>query len=255
MAARKSSKLLKRVNGILGLFIGIFGALAILGVFFKIAKYPNYELFMAIGFFGEAAAFVIMGLVAFFTGFSSVGDDEGPSGSSLAFSADAGAEFEAALRDTASEFREVLQTASESYRASMDAASSEFRESMQAMLRDNLSTDLEGVALTVKEDVQHFGEEMRGLGGEMARARGAVQAMSAEMESVATGTLADDVEMLGTGMRQLSEGMSDAGATVDRMRADLNEMATRFHAFNGTYKASENGFGVPVARKEKAGVA
>lgn len=253
MAAATSSKTLSRINGVLGLFIGIFGALAILGVFFKIAKYPNYELFMAIGFFGEAAAFVVMGIVSLVTGFAT---KEAPARSSLALSGEAGADFDAALRETASEFREVLQSASENYRTSMDAAAGEFRSSMQTMLREHLGGDLEAVARSVQDDVRRFGTEMRGLGGEMERARSAVQAMSAEMESVATGTLADDAELLGRGMRQLSAGMAEAGSTVDRMRADLNEMAMRFHAFNGTSRASENGIGVPVTgRNEKAGVA
>ena len=262
MPSAKSNKLMRRVNGVLGLFIGIFGALAILGVFFKIAKYPNYEVFMTIGFIGEAAAFVIMGILTLIGSFmSSREDDVAASGTGLNLSADAGAEFEAALRDTASEFRTSLQSVSESYRSSMDAAANEFRESMQGMLRDQLAVDLQAASEVVQGDVRSFGSEIRGLGEEMGRARSAVKSMSAEMESVATGTLADDAELLGTGMRQLSEGMSEAGSTVDRMRADLNEMASRFHAFNGNGRPSENGFGVPVAgrkelsRKDKAGVA
>lgn len=239
--AASQSKLMARVNGILGLFIGLFGALAILGVFFKIAKYPNYEVFMAIGFFGEAAAFVIMGVVALVTGFSAKG--EAPARSGALASGDA--DLDAAMRESAEEFREMLRAASEDYRASM-----------KVMLQDHLGGDLEALARSVEEDVQHFGAGMRGLGSEMERARSAVRAMSAEMESVATGTLADDAELLGRGMRQLSEGMAEAGSTVDRMRADLNEMAARFHAFNGSQRPSENGIGVPVAgHSDKAGVA
>lgn len=249
--AAPQSKLMARVNGILGLFIGIFGALAILGVFFKIAKYPNYEVFMAIGFFGEAAAFVIMGVVALVSGFST--KDEAPARSGPVASGDA--DLDAALHASADEFRETLRSASESYRASMDSVADEFRSSMEAMLREQLGGDLEAVAHSVQADVQHFGTEMRGLGAEMERARSAVRAMSAEMESVATGTLADDAELLGRGMRQLSEGMAEAGSTVDRMRADLNDMAARFHAFNGAPRHAENGLGVPVTRNDKAGVA
>ena len=61
MATKRSEAILARITKVLGFFIGIFGALAILGVFFKILKYPNWELFMQLGFIGEAAAFVIMG--------------------------------------------------------------------------------------------------------------------------------------------------------------------------------------------------
>src|SRR5690606_37708193 len=248
--AASQSKTMARVNGILGLFIGLFGALAILGVFFKIAKYPNYEVFMAVGFSGEAAAFVVMGVVSLVAGFSAKG--EAPAASSLVPAA--GPDLDAALRETADEFRDTLRSASESYRASMDSVAGEFRASMQAALEDRLGGDLEALARSVEEDVRQFGSGMRGLGSEMERARGAVQALSAEMEAVATGTLADDVELLGRGMRQLSEGMAEAGATVDRMRADLNEMAARFHAFNGSSRPSDNGLGVPVtSRSEAAG--
>lgn len=241
-----------RVNGILGLFIGIFGALAILGVFFKIAKYPHYEVFMAVGFFGEAAAFVIMGVVALVAGFTAKG--EAPTPSPLASAA--GPDLDAALRETADEFRDAMRSASESYRASMDSVAGEFRVSMQATLESQLGSDLEAVARSVEEDVRQFGSGMRGLGAEMERARSAVRALSTEMEAVATGTLADDAELLGRGMRQLSEGMAEAGSTVDRMRADLNEMALRFHAFNEGYKPTENGVGTSVtSRSDKARVA
>ena len=55
--------MLARLKGILAFFIGIFGAMAILGVFFKILKLEHYELFMKVGFIGEAAAFVTMGVL------------------------------------------------------------------------------------------------------------------------------------------------------------------------------------------------
>ncbi len=246
--AAPQSKTMARINGILGLFIGLFGALAILGVFFKIAKYPNYEIFMAVGFFGEAAAFVIMGVVALVAGFTAKG--EAPASSSMV--PVAGADLDAALRETADEFRDTLRSASESYRASMDSVAGEFRASMQATLESRLGGDLEAIARSVEEDVRLFGSGMRGLGAEMERARGAVRALSAEMESVATGTLADDAELLGRGMRQLSEGMAEAGSTVDRMRADINEMAARFQAFNGSSRPTGNGFGVPVTSRGEA---
>lgn len=252
MAVDKS-KLLRRANGVLALLVGIFGALAILGVFFKIAKYPNYEIYMAIGFFGEAAAFIVMGLLAFVTSF--VSSEGAAEGDKLAFGADAGAAFDASLEETASEFRSTLQAASEGYRASMESAAGAFRESMHEMLRENLGANLEGVVQSVKGDVERFGNEMRGLGGEMERAREAVQGMSSKMEAVATGTLAEDAERLGTGMHQLSEGMSEAGASVDRMRNDLNEMATRFRAFNGPASSpprlSENGVDTTVVRRSE----
>ena len=63
MARTSSPDRLARLKGILAFFIGIFGAMAILGVFFKILKLDNYEFFMKVGFVGEAAAFVTMGVI------------------------------------------------------------------------------------------------------------------------------------------------------------------------------------------------
>ncbi len=261
MAASKPSRTMSRLNGILGLLIGIFGAMAILGVFFKIAKYPgvDYEFFMAVGFMGEAAAFVVMGLFALISGFTSQGAGaDANTTSSAAFvsgsllSEDIADEFRAALAVTASEFREALQTSSAGFGESMQAASSEFRASVREALDERLGHDLSAMMEGVGDDVRHFGSEMRGLGDEMQQARTAVHAMREELDRVAMGTLPEDAERLGTGMRQLGEGMAEAGATVDRMRDDLNEMAGRFSAFNRGAKTNGDGtgiIGVSVASK------
>jgi len=261
MASSKTSPTMSRLNGILGLLIGIFGALAILGVFFKIAKTPgvDYELFMAIGFMGEAGAFVIMGFFALINGFTTNSDES--SDRAVLPSMEGGSalpdeimdEFRAALIASASEFREALQASSSGFGESMQAASSEFRTSVREALDERIGQDLGTMVEGVSEDVQHFGAEMRGLGDEMKQARSAVHAMRTELDRVAMGSLPEDAERLGNGMRQLSEGMADAGATVDRMRNDLNEMASRFGAFNrGTTTTTGDGsrvFGVPVASK------
>ena len=70
MATTQQVPRLSRLSGILGFFIGIFGAMAILGVFFKILKLPYFVIFMVIGFVGEAAAFVIMGVFSLIGSFS-----------------------------------------------------------------------------------------------------------------------------------------------------------------------------------------
>jgi hypothetical protein len=251
---------MSRLNGILGLLIGIFGALAILGVFFKIAKTPgvDYELFMAVGFMGEAGAFIIMGIFALINGFTMKSDGEDargvmPSMSGSALPDEVMNEFRAALAETAEEFREALQASSGSFGESMQAASTEFRASVRQTLDDRLGDDLGVMVEGVGEDVRHFGVEMRGLGDEMQQARSAVQSMRKELDRVAMGSLPEDAERLGIGMRQLGEGMAEAGATVDRMRDELNEMASRFSAFNhGKTTANGDGshvFGVPVASK------
>jgi hypothetical protein len=251
---------MSRLNGILGLLIGIFGALAILGVFFKIAKTPgvDYELFMAIGFMGEAGAFIIMGIFALISGFSTRPADSYPTRSAQmaggsALPEEVMEEFRAALAATAEEFREALQASSAGFGESMQAASTEFRASVRKTLDDRLGDDLGAMVEGVGEDVRHFGVEMRGLGDEMQQARSAVQSMRKELDRVAMGSLPEDAERLGIGMRKLGEGMAEAGVTVDRMRDDLNEMASRFSAFNhGTTTANGDGshvFGVPVASK------
>ena len=263
-----TSRLMSRLNGILGLFIGIFGALAILGVFFKIAKYPgvDYELFMAIGFMGEAAAFIVMGLFALISGFTSKPGESaskqptGLNGSVL--TEEVAEEFRAALMATAADFREKLNASSSAFGESMQSASGEFRTSVRDALDERLGRDLGTMMDTVGEDVRHFGGEMRGLGDEMKQARTSVHAMRTELDRVATGSLPEDAERLGKGMRQLGEGMEEAGSTVDQMRNDLNEMASRFSAFNRSSgsdgSGSSNGaIGVSVAtnKRDRAEVA
>ncbi len=262
MAAAQPSRLMSRLNGVLGLLIGIFGAMAILGVFFKIAKYPgvDYELFMAIGFMGEAAAFIVMGLFALINGFTArptASSSNRLAGVDAAVMPDAVAEeFRAALMATAADFRDVLHASSSAFSESMQDASGEFRTSVREALDERLGRDLGTMMDTVGEDVRHFGGEMRGLGDEMKEARTAVQAMRQELDRVATGSLPEDAERLGTGMRQLGEGMQEAGSTVDRMRNDLNEMATRFNAFNRGSGTNGNGsskgaIGVSVATNKR----
>lgn len=255
MAAAQPSRLMSRLNGVLGLLIGVFGAMAILGVFFKIAKYPgvDYELFMAIGFMGEAAAFIIMGLFALISGFTAKptapASDRTVSAYGATLSDEMAEEFRAALMATAAEFQDALQASSSSFGAAMQTASGEFRASVRDALDERIGHDLGAMMNAVGEDVRHFGGEMRGLGDEMKEARTAVHAMRQALDRVATGSLPEDAERLGTGMRQLGEGMEEAGSAVDRMRNDLNEMAARFSAFNRSSGMNGN-----VAGKAAVGV-
>ncbi|MDX1531862.1 MAG: hypothetical protein R3362_10085 [Rhodothermales bacterium] len=236
-----TSKVMRRLNGVLGLFIGIFGALAILGVFFKIAKYPNYELFMAVGFLGEAGAFIIMGFFALVNAFT--GKDEEK------------AEVGAAVHMPEVDLSAAVQEAADEFRSELRETSAEFREGMREMLRARFAADLDAVVESVTQDIDGFGAEMRELGQEMQHARSAVHAMRGELDRVATGRLAEDAEELCTGMRQLSEGMSEAGASVERMRTDLSLMADRFYLFNhaGSARARHvSGDGVPVSAPAEA---
>lgn len=215
---------MRRLNGVLGLLIGLFGALAILGVFFKIAKYPHYEILMAVGFFGEAAAFVVMGLFSLITGFTGR-PAEGPEPTASAAAPLPGG---AALSGAALE--EALEEASE-----------ELRAELRALVRQGFAQNLEALGEVVRGDVALFGEEMRALGAEMQLARQSVHALRGEIEEVAAGGLPADAERLGLGMRQLAEGMAEAGEATERMREDLREMALRLSAFNDGRTSPHNG--------------
>ena len=51
------------IIGFAGLLIGVFGAFAIYGVYAKIEHWDGYKFYMQIGFMGEMAALVLMGLI------------------------------------------------------------------------------------------------------------------------------------------------------------------------------------------------
>lgn len=231
-AAASSSKLMNRANGVLGFFIGIFGSLAILGVFFKIAKLPHYELFMTIGFFGEAAAFVVMGLFALIAGFTAKAHAEaGEAGHGHGVGPMVG------------DLRIDLDGLGEEFRQELLRAASGFREEMSAMLRARFGSGLEAVADGATQDVQFFGVELRELGEEMQRARSSVHALRGQLDRVATDRLAEDANALGGQMHQLCEEVSGAAGAAERMRADLEVMAGRFSAFNhvGDVRTRANG--------------
>lgn len=54
---------LQRLKRAAGFFLGIFGALLLLGGFFRMLKYPNWELFLQLGLTGTAAALAVTGLL------------------------------------------------------------------------------------------------------------------------------------------------------------------------------------------------
>lgn len=226
MASSTKGKWMQRLNGILGLLIGIFGALAIIGVFFKIAKYPNYELYMQIGFIGEAAAFVIMGVFALINGFTSSG--EGASGSAAVSTVDP----DAAMREAGAAAAASMEQASREFQQSMSAAAEDFRAQLGHMLTQHVSKDLGVTLQSVSTDVEQFGGEVRRLGDELREAREAVASMRETLDRTATGELPADAKRLGDGMRSLAEGMTGASEAVYAMQSNLSNMALRFRAFN-----------------------
>ena len=204
MATKRQEAILERITKVLGFFIGIFGALAILGVFFKILKYPHWELFMQLGFIGEAAAFVVMGSLelgqAFIMDTPAEGEvDESSGGGGQAVQAESGAPVSASARK---------------------------------MIEKKVNDDLNVMMGALGKEIKQFGGEIHEMVGEMKRARVAVQDMRSKLNEVASGELAEDAERLGKGMNALGSEMENAGSSVEQMRNDLDEMLSRFRQFN-----------------------
>jgi hypothetical protein len=211
MATPRQKAILERITKVLGFFIGIFGALAILGVFFKILKYPNWELFMQLGFIGEAAAFVIMGSLelgqAFMMDTPEKGEAPAPSSGGGGGAVEAGTPV---------------------------------RTSARKMIEKKVNDDLNVMMGALGKEIKQFGGEIHEMVGEMKQARVAVQDMRSKLTEVASGDLAEDAERLGEGMNSLGTEMENAGSAVEEMRSDLDEMLSRFRQFNDP-KVTPNG--------------
>jgi hypothetical protein len=204
MATARQEAILERITKVLGFFIGIFGALAILGVFFKILKYPNWELFMQLGFIGEAAAFVIMGSLELGQAFMM---DTPEKGEAPAPSSDGGG-------------------------GKPVDAGTPVRASARKMIEKKVNDDLNVMMGALGKEIKQFGGEIHEMVGEMKQARVAVEDMRTKLNEVATGDLAEDAERLGEGMNSLGAEMENAGTAVEEMRSDLDEMLSRFRQFN-----------------------
>jgi methyl-accepting chemotaxis protein len=217
------SKAMSRMNGILGLFIGIFGALAILGVFFKIANYPGWEIMMAVGFIGEAGAFIIMGVFALIAGLRG------------------GTDYQAvAERQESRAVAPMPAFDDEAFRAEMREMAKGLSADIKKQFETVATRDLSAAVGAVGEQTAATCDEMRALGDSLAGARQSVDAMRKTLGEAAAGHLAADAERLGMGMRSIADGMEEAGAAVEQMRRDVTLMAERFRAFNGA-GMSENG--------------
>jgi hypothetical protein len=208
-SSNRKEYILSFTTKVLGFFIGVFGAAAILGVFFKIWDNPiaaEYsEPFMIIGFLGEAGAFIIMGILELVQAFFMDAPDEVEGESS------------AAGGDGA-----VVQS------AQGPAPSASARKMMEKKVNDDLNVMMSALGKEIKQ----FGGEIHDMAGEMKRARVAVKDMRTKLSEVASGELAEDAGRLGEGMRTLGSEMEGAGSTVEEMRNDLDEMLSRFRTFN-----------------------
>lgn len=178
MASKQKQPIFKRLTRFLEFLIGIFGALAIIGVFFKIQKWPNYEIYMIVGFMGEAAAFVIMGVFSLMEGFTS-DDSEG-----------------------------AVPSAAREGGTGGTAALAQLREA-------SVGEDLQEAMDALGQEVHHFGEEVRAMSTELGEARQAVRGMQAEMQGMADGSLAADATQLGESIRRLGQKMSEMGSSME----------------------------------------
>lgn len=222
--------MMNRLNGILGMFIGIFGALAILGVFFKIANYPGWEVMMAIGFIGEAGAFIVMGIFAMISGFRG-GMDQAQASTGRAQAA-------APVPDA------------EAFRGEMQEVVAAFGDELRQRLEASMLQDFSAAMDAIGEQTRATCDEMRSLGGSLAEARASIEAMRETLGEAAAGRLAEDADRLGSGMRSIADGMEQAGSAVETMRRDVTQMAERFRAFN-TGTAGSNGH-APVSNRTGA---
>jgi hypothetical protein len=245
-----------RINGIVGLLVGVFGAIAIIGVLAKVAKLPNWEPIMMVGFLGEAAAFLIMGIIALIGSrqqaryaeeIGVAGPAEGEVGFAGYGSPEYAEELHAAIKEQVkTEVSRIMGTLGEdleavSARFGQDSAnfSSEFRAVLMEQVAPQIATDLGQLTHQMSqamgalgEDVQRVTDEMRGMSSEMEQARGAVGTMREQLLASANGNLPEDAAKLGNGMRSLSDEMAAAGNAAETIRNEMEQMVNRFRSFN-----------------------
>ena len=192
-----SSSWLDSVQPFLEFLIGIFGALAIIGVFFKIQGYPNTEIFMVLGFMGEAAAFVVMGSFALLMHF--MGRDQ------------AGSEGEATA--------EVV-TVEQQQQAPVQEMRASFREMMEERLRE----DLDGAMEALAQETHRFEQEMRRMAGEMEQTRSALGRVQEALGPAADGRLTEQARVLGNRMEQINAQLRQSGKKIEGAYAALEQM-------------------------------
>lgn len=192
MAASSRSSLLRRTTHILGFFIGVFGALAILGVFFKITGDSfwgiSYEVFMKAGFMGEAGAFIIMGGLELISAFylSDESDEEDDDGVAQAGEAPVA--------------------------------------SVHRMMDEATGERLEAVMTELVREVQGFGREIRAMSETMNEARTAAESMRAELEAAGGGQLTEETKMLSRNVQRLSQKLGEAGGDMERVQAVVQQL-------------------------------
>ncbi len=182
MAKNVSSDMLSRMKGILAFFIGIFGALAILGVFFKILKLEHYQLFMKVGFIGEAAAFVTMGIFELMGALAPQGSSsEKPS---RTHSKTAVREMEQRIKSEVDSLFLALGEDVKRFHGEVRELAAEMELARHTI--HGMRAELDSVASgRLAQDAGSLGTGMQQLGDEMRSAGSSVQRIRAELEDVA----------------------------------------------------------------------
>ena len=195
MAKTDSTPTMSRVTHVLGFFIGICGALAILGVFFKITGGSlfgiGYEVFMKAGFMGEAGAFLIMGALELISAFLVKGDDD----------------------SRADDENEAVSVSNE-------PAAAQLRQ----MMDEKASEQLDELMTALGEEVKAFGREMRSMREEMRNVRSAAETMKTEMEAAGGGQLTEETEKLAGNVQRLSWQLGEAGNDMEQVQAVVQNL-------------------------------
>ena len=243
-----------KIQGIISLFVGIFGAIAIFGVLAKVAKFGNWEPIMMVGFIGEALAFLVMGAVALWNGFKFkeyVTEEEAFESTQVGFTGYGSPEYADELHTAIKEqvrtevsrimgsLGEDLEAVSSRFGEDSASFTREFRQMLMEQVAPQMANDLGQLTHQMSqamgalgEDVQRVTDEMRGMSSEMEQARGAVGTMREQLLASANGNLPEDAAKLGNGMRALSEEMSAAGNAAETIRDEMEQMVNRFRSFN-----------------------
>ncbi|NNE35650.1 MAG: hypothetical protein HKN13_10455 [Rhodothermales bacterium] len=175
---------LARLKGILAFCIGIFGALAILGVFFKILKLEYYEFFMKVGFMGEAAAFVTMGFFELIGSFATQPATDESEASVKGRSGTKVREMEARIKSEVDALFLALGEDAKRFQMEVRELGAEMELARGTIHR--MRSELDQVASgRLAEDAGSLGSGMSELGDEMRSAGSSVQRIRAELEDVA----------------------------------------------------------------------
>lgn len=254
--------------------IGLFGATAILGVMAKIFNFEaeimgvliTWEPLVLIGFIGEAAVFIIMGLIRDFEYVPTDEDEEAVASAGPAVSEDVRnlgdhvggateqltqeAEWLAqemqAMREALASQNDVYQELSE-LRGRINEATTNLRQ-MTEMFSEELgrSQEVMDVGATFAQDVAGFRDNLRRAGDGLVQQAEALESNIEDMQALyqeqapVAGAVAEIRRDLTDESKQLNEEIAEARRAMKTMRAQFEQAARRFQQFNQP-SSMENG--------------